>query len=224
MTHGGMTTIRRLTTQLVLARWVAVARLRGVRLHVKAHPDARVGAGATLAVSRGKGSNITLEMGAQSHIESGALVRLAGGASVRLGPRSVIRRFAVLNISGDFAMCGDNLLSWHSVVHCAERVVFERQAGTGEGVTVVDGKHFRRDETDHWYRNNTTAPIAIGANVWIASHSTIGPGVRIGDATTVAAGSIVLADVPGNALVAGSPASVVREGINASASADRGAQ
>ncbi|MFK5582849.1 acyltransferase [Serinicoccus sp. LYQ131] len=119
-------------------------------------------------------------------------------------------------------MEGENLLSWHSVVHCAEQVVFEQQAGTGEGVTVVDGAHFRKHSGDHWYHNSATRPIRIGANAWIASHSTIGPGVTVGHASTVAAGSVVLHDVPDETLVGGAPARVLRESINTWAHPGRG--
>lgn len=54
------------------------------------------------------------------------------------------------------------------------------------------------------------APIVIGRNVWIGSNATILPGVTIGDNAVVAAASVVTKDVPGNTVVVGSPARVVR--------------
>lgn len=205
---------RQLCTRATIARWVAIARARGIKLTVKVHPTARVDPGATLEVFRGSTRTVTMELGPHARLERGCLVRATGGASVLLGPSAVIRRFAVLNISGNLEMLGDNLLSWHSVVHCAAEVVFEPMAGTGEGVTVVDGRHFRRHEADHWYYNSATSPVRIGSNAWLASHSTIGPGVTVGAASTVAAGSVVLTDVPHNSLVAGAPARVVRSTID----------
>ena len=53
-----------------------------------------------------------------------------------------------------------------------------------------------------------TAPVVIGKNVWIGANATILPGVRIGDFSVVAAGSVVTRDVPPGVLVAGIPASV----------------
>ena len=53
-------------------------------------------------------------------------------------------------------------------------------------------------------------PITIGRNVWIGSNATVLPGITIGDNAVVAAGSVVTTDVPGNAVVVGSPARVVR--------------
>ena len=49
-------------------------------------------------------------------------------------------------------------------------------------------------------------PITIGNDVWISGHSTILPGVTIGDGAVIAAGSVVTKDVPDRTLVAGSPA------------------
>lgn len=53
-------------------------------------------------------------------------------------------------------------------------------------------------------------PIVIGTNVWMAASVVVGPGVAIGDNSTIGAGSIVLHDVPPNVVVAGNPARVVR--------------
>jgi len=54
------------------------------------------------------------------------------------------------------------------------------------------------------------APVRLGANVWIGRSATILPGVTIGDHAVVAAGSIVVGDVPAKTLVAGAPARPIR--------------
>jgi maltose O-acetyltransferase len=53
-------------------------------------------------------------------------------------------------------------------------------------------------------------PITIGDNVWLGAATIVMPGVSIGENTTVAAGSIVTADVPPNSLAIGRPARVQR--------------
>ena len=53
--------------------------------------------------------------------------------------------------------------------------------------------------------------ITIGNDVWIGGHSTILPGVTIGDGAVVAAGSIVTKDVPPHSLVAGNPAKIKKK-------------
>ena len=50
----------------------------------------------------------------------------------------------------------------------------------------------------------------VGNDVWIGYGALIMPGVRIGDGAVVAAGAVVVADVPDYAVVGGNPAGVVR--------------
>ncbi len=57
----------------------------------------------------------------------------------------------------------------------------------------------------------TGAPITIDTNVWIGTAATILPGVNIGAGAVVAAGAVVTHDVPPATLVAGVPATVIRE-------------
>jgi maltose O-acetyltransferase len=53
-------------------------------------------------------------------------------------------------------------------------------------------------------------PIIIGNDVWIGGSCTILAGVTIGDNSIVAAGSVVIKDVPANTIVAGNPAKVLK--------------
>ena len=55
-----------------------------------------------------------------------------------------------------------------------------------------------------------TSGPAIGDRVWIGSHAQVLGPVRIHAGATVAAGSVVIQDVPASCLVIGSPARVVR--------------
>ncbi len=55
------------------------------------------------------------------------------------------------------------------------------------------------------------APIHIGKRVWIGANATICPGVTIGDNAVVAAGAVVVKDVPADTIVGGVPAKIIRE-------------
>lgn len=54
------------------------------------------------------------------------------------------------------------------------------------------------------------APIRIGKRVWIGANAIVLPGVTIGDGAIVAAGAVVTRDVPGNTIVGGVPARMIR--------------
>lgn len=55
------------------------------------------------------------------------------------------------------------------------------------------------------------APIVLGHNVWIGSNSTILQGAKIGDNAVIAAGAVVVKDVPANTIVGGVPAKPIKE-------------
>jgi len=54
-------------------------------------------------------------------------------------------------------------------------------------------------------------PVTIGDNVWIGGSVSVVGGVKIGDGAVVAAGSVVIRDVPPRTLVAGNPARIIRK-------------
>ena len=56
-----------------------------------------------------------------------------------------------------------------------------------------------------------TKPTVIGHNVWVGDRAVILPGVQVGDGAVIGAASVVTRDVPPFAIVAGSPARVLRK-------------
>ncbi|MBF1421096.1 sugar O-acetyltransferase [Hoylesella nanceiensis] len=54
-------------------------------------------------------------------------------------------------------------------------------------------------------------PITIGEDTWIGGSVVILPGVTIGDRCIIAAGSLVMHDIPNDCVVAGSPAVIKRK-------------
>lgn len=60
------------------------------------------------------------------------------------------------------------------------------------------------------HKSGFAKPIAIGNNVWIGGHCVIIGGLKIGDNSIIAAGSIVTKDVPENTIFAGNPAKKIK--------------
>lgn len=53
-------------------------------------------------------------------------------------------------------------------------------------------------------------PVFIGDGVWLGINVVVMPGVSVGEHAIVGANSVVTKDIPANAIVAGSPAKVIR--------------
>lgn len=71
--------------------------------------------------------------------------------------------------------------------------------------TLPDGQPFL---TAPW--DETRTGVIIGRNVWVGAHSTLLPGVTIGDDAVVAAGSVVTKPVPAGEIWGGVPARFIR--------------
>ncbi len=56
-----------------------------------------------------------------------------------------------------------------------------------------------------------TSPITLKDNVWIGDRAVVGKGVTIGKNSIVAAGAVVVKDVPDNVVVGGNPAKIIKE-------------
>jgi len=77
---------------------------------------------------------------------------------------------------------------------------------------IASGNHGIEDNDEPMMAQKCTSkgPIIIEDDVWIAANSVILDGVQIGKGAIVAAGSVVTKNVPSMAIVAGSPAKIIR--------------
>lgn len=133
-----------------------------------------------------------------------------------------------------FKTCGENsMISRGSVFGYSERIAIgngvyigpeARFYGLG-GITVADGviiaprvsilsANHNYDSPDLKYlpfdQRVVLQSVAIEQYVWIGYGSIITPGVTIGEGAVVAAGSVVVNDVPSCAVVGGNPAQIIK--------------
>ncbi len=86
----------------------------------------------------------------------------------------------------------------------------------GDRVTIAHGTKIFTDSgpnTSPWLQQHypiSTGAVTIGDDVWIGAGAMILPGVKIGNKCVIGAGSMVKDDVPDYAVVAGSPAKVIK--------------
>jgi len=79
----------------------------------------------------------------------------------------------------------------------------------GKDVYLLTGSHDIEKNTF----DLITRPITIGDGCWIATATTILPGISIGDYSVVAAGSVVCKSVDDNTVVGGNPARFIKKRI-----------
>lgn len=108
---------------------------------------------------------------------------------------------------GQFLSLGDDVFfNRGTFLDMKGGVTIGDSVGIGEFVRIFTHSH---SESDHALR--TYAPVTIGEYAKIFSGAMILPGVTIGAQAIVAGGAVVTTDIPGNAVVAGVPARVIRD-------------
>lgn len=111
---------------------------------------------------------------------------LAIGRNVSIHPMSYIDASGGVSIGNDVSIAHAVTVMSTSHEHLATDAAIKDQGSISRHTTVED-------------------------NCWIGAQAVILAGVRIGSGSVVAANSVVTRDVPDNAIVAGSPAKVVRD-------------
>lgn len=127
----------------------------------------------------------------KARIEPGAIIR----EKVEIGEGAVIMMGAVINIG---AVIGKGtMIDMGTVLGGRATVGDHCHIGAG---TVLAGV----------VEPASATPVIVEDNVVIGANAVVIEGIRIGRNAVVAAGSVVIQDVPENAVVAGSPARVVK--------------
>ena len=120
------------------------------------------------------------------------------GGAVRLGEYALVTGARIICDAeieiGDYA-----LVSWNVVLMDTYRVPLD------------PAERGRRQSLRAPTEEVTARPVRIGRNSWIGFEVCVLPGVTIGEGAVVAARSVVAADVPAYAVVAGNPARIVRQ-------------
>lgn len=90
-----------------------------------------------------------------------------------------------------------------------EKIVIGENSTLAYGVTILtsanpNGPHNKLSKI----YPKMSAPVIIGNDVWVGANAVLLPGVKVGDFSVIAAGSIVTKDVPSGVVVAGNPAKI----------------
>jgi acetyltransferase-like isoleucine patch superfamily enzyme len=109
-------------------------------------------------------------------------------------------------------------------VYVGKNVTIEVDGMVGDGVLFANlsgvvgrtdhdkddrGKSIRRSRWVGDFPEILSLPTTIGSDVWIGYGAIVLSGVTIGDSSIIAAGTVVIGDIPSNSIAVGNPARVV---------------
>lgn len=129
--------------------------------------------------------------GVNARIEPGALIR----EKVEIGDNAVIMMGAVINIG---AVIGEGTMIDMGAV-LGGRAIVGKRCHVGAG-TVLAGV----------VEPASATPVIIEDDVLLGANAVVIEGVHVGEGAVVAAGAVVVEDVPAGAVVAGCPAKVIK--------------
>ena len=103
----------------------------------------------------------------------------------------------------------------NSIIQCHKEIIIGNHVNIGAGCLIMDSNFHSADWHDRLDRkkdvdNRRNASIKIGDVVFIGARSIICKGVTIGDHSMIAAGSVVVKDVPANEVWGGNPAKFIK--------------
>jgi 2,3,4,5-tetrahydropyridine-2,6-dicarboxylate N-acetyltransferase len=127
----------------------------------------------------------------EARIEPGAIIR----DRVAIGRNAVVMMGAVINIG---AVVGEgSMIDMNCVLGGRARIGAKCHIGAGAVIAGV-------------VEPASAVPVVIGDNVLVGANAVVLEGVQVGSGAVVAAGAVVTQDVPPGAVVAGSPAKIVK--------------
>lgn len=145
---------------------------------------------------------------------------------VRIGPRTIVRGHLFVfphggSIAiGEWCFIGQGSRIWAAAgVTLGDRCVVSHQVNihdtNGHSLDkALRHQHFRTMQSvghPPELEDVVSAPVILEDDVWLGFGSSVMKGVRIGNGSVVAAGAVVLDDVPPAVVVAGNPARVVKQ-------------
>lgn len=142
---------------------------------------------------------------------------------ISIGNSSSLREYAWLNVSNDdptgepVIVLEDNChIGFGSIISAKNRIHLERDVLVGQFVLIIDHNHAYEDITAPVLEQGLTpgGTIRIGQGSWIGRGSSVicpRGELTIGRNCVIAANSTVMRSIPDNCVVAGYPATIIRQ-------------
>ena len=183
-------------------QWIQVQSVLELRLmHVEFAPDIQF-RGKSMLLLRGK-----VRFGKRVTFQSGPLYSFDAGSRCKID----VARNATLLI-GDYSGMSNTTIS------CKKSITIGKYVNIGGGSLIMDSNFHSIDwEKRRDYHTDKldakSAPIIIGDDVFIGARCIICKGVKIGDRAVIAAGSVVVNDIPADSIAGGNPCRIIRQTV-----------
>lgn len=182
--------IERLNKRILNVGRLRVMQLRGVG--VRALRPAIIKGGRLLLV----GCNVSFDI--YGEIEIGDRVTLADGCALEVGP------------SGRLVIGNDVFVGRNSVIRAHGMITLDDRCTIAEHCTVRDQGHNVDPQRRLAETGVSADPVRLGKNVWLGAGVRVLKGSTVGDGSVVAANAVVRGAFPGDVVIGGIPARILR--------------
>jgi acetyltransferase-like isoleucine patch superfamily enzyme len=142
----------------------------------------------------------------------GVHLEIGRGATLRIGRWAWIGHGSKIRVhEGEVSIGAKTVMGQECTISAYQHVSIGRECIVADRVMLIDFDH-GVIEVDRPIREQGIykRDVRVGHNVWFGYGACVLRGVTIGDNSVVGTSSVVTADVPDNAIVAGAPARVIR--------------
>ncbi|MFH0973450.1 MAG: acyltransferase [Candidatus Micrarchaeota archaeon] len=128
------------------------------------------------------------------------------GKGIKIGDNATLNNYSHVMSEKRIEIGADTLVAPNCFI-----TDYDHDVGGTRGKSGSDGSGGSSGSSLIRRRGTVAKPVLVGKNVWVGAYSIILKGVRIGDNSVVAAGSVVTRSIPRNCVAAGAPARVIRK-------------
>ena len=159
-----------------------------------------------------------IRLGQGSYLDEGVYIH-ACPSGVEIGPKTLVMHGAVLHVYNFRSLPhawikigSESLIGEYSVLRGQGGITIGNRVYTSPMTQIIAVNHVFSDPGKPFVEQGITARgITIEDDVWLGSACVVTDGVKIGKGSVVAAGAVVVDDVPPHTVVAGVPARVIKE-------------
>ncbi len=159
-----------------------------------------------------------IRLGHGAYLDEGVYLHACPNG-IEIGERTLVMHGSVLHVynfrnipHSGIRIGRDSLVGEYNVLRGQGGIIIGDRVYTSPMVQMLAVNHVFEDTECSFLSQGITAKgIVVEDDVWIGAGAILTDGVRVGRAAVVAAGAVVVGDVPPRTLVAGTPARVIRE-------------